>query len=111
LLPAAHVADRVATLYYMQLRGIQVTYVDDPRNTVAGLLECRPTGWFAVPRVWEKLRAGIEARIAAEPDRTRRATMHTAVEVGRGPPSRRAGDRGARARPLSGGPGRRTPAR
>ena len=37
--------------------------------------EVRPTAFFGVPRVWEKIRAGIQALLAAEPDPDRRAAV------------------------------------
>jgi len=82
-LPAAHIADRVSTLYYMAYHGIQVTYVDDPKAILAALLDCRPTIWFAVPRVWEKIRAGIEAKVAAEPDEAKRKIAQDSLAIGR----------------------------
>jgi long-chain acyl-CoA synthetase len=66
-LPAAHVADRATSQYFNAIRGVQVTYVADPRTIAAALPDCRPTVWFAVPRIWEKIKMGIEAKVAAEP--------------------------------------------
>ncbi len=81
-LPAAHIADRVTTLYFGMLRGVQVTYVADAKAIGAALADTRPTIWFAVPRVWEKLKAALEAKLAAEEDPGRRAALQRAVEVG-----------------------------
>jgi len=81
-LPTAHIADRVTTLYFGILLGVQVTFVADARTLAAALVDTRPTIWFAVPRVWEKLKAALEARLASEPDEERRAAMQGAVEVG-----------------------------
>jgi len=50
---------------------------------MAALLEVRPTVWGGVPRVWEKLQAGLDAAIAADPDAARRAKVLSAIEVGR----------------------------
>ena len=66
-LPAAHVADRATSQYFNAIRGVQITYVADPRTIAAALPDCRPTVWFAVPRIWEKIKMGIEAKVAAEP--------------------------------------------
>jgi long-chain acyl-CoA synthetase len=66
-LPAAHVADRATSQYFNAIRGVQITYVADPRAIAAALPDCRPTVWFAVPRIWEKIKMGIEAKVAAEP--------------------------------------------
>ncbi|MDL9944491.1 long-chain fatty acid--CoA ligase [Gordonia sp. ABSL11-1] len=65
-LPAAHIADRVSSHGANMVRGIQVTTVPDPREIAAALPEVRPTFFFGVPRVWQKIRAGIEAKMAEE---------------------------------------------
>jgi len=82
-LPAAHIADRVSTLYYMAFHGLEITYVDDPKAVIGALLDCRPTIWFAVPRVWEKIRAGIEAKVNAEPDEAKRKIALDSLAIGR----------------------------
>jgi len=66
-LPAAHVADRATSQYFNAIKGVQVTYVADPRKIAEALPDCRPTVWFAVPRIWEKIKIGIEAKVANEP--------------------------------------------
>ena len=48
------------------VRGIQITTVPDPREIAAALPEVRPTFFFGVPRVWQKIRAGIEAKMSEE---------------------------------------------
>lgn len=78
-LPMAHVADRASCQYFAATTGVQVTYVDNPREVAAALPDCRPTIWFAVPRVWEKIKLGIEAKVAAEPDKKKRALMTWAL--------------------------------
>jgi len=64
-LPAAHVADRATSQYFNAIEGVQVTYIADPRTIAAALPDCRPTVFFAVPRIWEKIKIGIEAKVAA----------------------------------------------
>ena len=49
---------------------------------VAYLPEVRPTWFFAVPRIWEKLKAAIEAGIAAEQDAERKKATEWALDVG-----------------------------
>jgi len=63
-LPAAHIADRLASHYLQIAHGTQVTTLDDPQNLAAALADARPTYWFAVPRVWEKLKAALELGFA-----------------------------------------------
>ncbi|HEX8122985.1 MAG TPA: AMP-binding protein [Solirubrobacteraceae bacterium] len=67
-LPSAHVADRWSTLYQaLCCEGFTVTSVPNPREVVAALPEVRPTVWGAVPRVWEKLKAALEAGGVTDP--------------------------------------------
>ncbi|RZS32178.1 long-subunit acyl-CoA synthetase (AMP-forming) [Herbihabitans rhizosphaerae] len=82
-LPSAHVADRAATHYFNMIYGVQITTVDDPRAIAAALPEVRPTVWVGVPRVWQKIKAGIEAKIAAEPKQAKRKIAEWAIGVGR----------------------------
>jgi long-chain acyl-CoA synthetase len=82
-LPAAHIADRVSSHYISMLRGAQITCVDDPRKVAAALVDTRPTTFFGVPRVWQKIKSGIEARLAAEPKPAKRKIASWAIEVGR----------------------------
>lgn len=80
-LPTAHIADRMVALYTQETMGTQITVVPNARQIAAALSDCRPTIWGAVPRVWEKLRAGVLASVAAEPDETRRQGLQWALDV------------------------------
>jgi long-subunit acyl-CoA synthetase (AMP-forming) len=66
-LPAAHVADRWVSHYTSMTFGHTVTYVPDQKAVAAALPEVRPTIWGAVPRVWEKIKAALEARGITDP--------------------------------------------
>ncbi len=66
-LPAAHIAERGAHYYLPVIRGCTVTICPNPREIVAFLPKVRPTWFFAVPRIWEKLKAGLEANLANLP--------------------------------------------
>ena len=81
-LPTAHIADRALSHYGQMLFGLQVTCVPDPREVMAALPGCRPTSWGAVPRVAEKLKAGLGMLIGADPDEERRALVHGAIATG-----------------------------
>ncbi len=70
-LPAAHIAERGAHYYMPMTKGVEVAVCPDPRTIIEFLPTVRPTWFFAVPRVWEKLRAGLEAMLAALPDEQR----------------------------------------
>jgi long-subunit acyl-CoA synthetase (AMP-forming) len=66
-LPHAHVADRFGAHYLGMMMGGTVTACPDPRLLFEHVVEVRPTEFTGVPRVWEKLKAGIEAKLAADP--------------------------------------------
>ena len=70
-LPAAHIAERAAHHYLPIILGLCVTSCPDPRQLPAFLVDVRPSWFFAVPRVWERLKSGIEAAIAALPEAQR----------------------------------------
>jgi long-chain acyl-CoA synthetase len=65
-LPAAHIAERMAHHYIPIVFAGSVTCAPDPRQIVAFLPEVRPNWFFAVPRIWEKLKSGLEAMQAAQ---------------------------------------------
>jgi long-chain acyl-CoA synthetase len=79
-LPAAHVAERNAHHYLPVVYGMTVTCCANPREIVSFLPTVRPTWFFAVPRIWEKLKSGLEAMVAAQPDEQQR-TMAAALEA------------------------------
>ncbi len=81
-LPAAHIADRVSSHAANLMRGIQITTVPDPREIATALPEVHPTFFFGVPRVWQKIRAGIEAKVAEESSPVKRALAGWAFGVG-----------------------------
>jgi long-subunit acyl-CoA synthetase (AMP-forming) len=70
-LPAAHIAERGANYYVPVVKGLEVVICPDPREIIQFLPQARPTWFFAVPRVWEKLKAGLEAMLAGLPDEQR----------------------------------------
>ena len=67
-LPNAHIAERNAHHYFPIVYGLQITCCEDPRQVLSYLPEVRPSWFFAVPRIWEKLKAGLETMVAALPD-------------------------------------------
>ncbi len=70
-LPAAHVAERNAHHYIPIVFGLQVTCCDDPRQVLSYLPEVKPSWFFAVPRIWEKLKAGLETMVEGQPPEQR----------------------------------------
>ncbi len=70
-LPAAHIAERMAHHYIPVIYAGTVTCCPNPREVLAYLPQVRPTWFFAVPRIWEKLKAGLETMQAAQPEEQR----------------------------------------
>jgi long-chain acyl-CoA synthetase len=82
-LPAAHIAERGAHYYLPVVRGVSVTICPDPRRIAEFLPQVRPTWFFAVPRIFEKLKAGLEASLAGLPEEqaeTARKGLEAALE-------------------------------
>jgi long-chain acyl-CoA synthetase len=77
-LPFAHIAERNLGMYGPQVQGAHVFLVDDPAALPAALGQVHPTRFFGVPRVWEKVMAGVSALLAANPDPKVTAAMATA---------------------------------
>ena len=81
-LPSAHIADRALMHYASMVFGLEITDVPDPRQVVAVLPEVRPTYWGSVPRIWEKIKAALDAQVEREPDEARRQAVRWAIGVG-----------------------------
>ena len=81
-LPDAHVANRWGSHYCNARYGVQIVTVADPRDLIAALPQVRPTFFGAVPAVWYKVKAGIEAALAAEPDDRKRKLATWAINTG-----------------------------
>jgi long-subunit acyl-CoA synthetase (AMP-forming) len=82
-LPAAHIAERMAHHYIPVIYGGTVTCCPNPREILSYLPQVRPTWFFAVPRIWEKLKAGLEAMQASQPEEQRapvQAALRAATE-------------------------------
>jgi len=77
-LPAAHIAERGAHYYLPVIKGVSITICPEPRKIIEFLPKVRPTWFFAVPRIWEKLKAGLEANFDKLPD-TQRDGAHKAI--------------------------------
>ncbi|MGA9857489.1 MAG: AMP-binding protein [Solirubrobacteraceae bacterium] len=71
-LPSAHIAERMAHHYIPILYAGSVTCAPNPREVLSYLPQVRPNWFFAVPRIWEKLKAGLEAMQAGQPEEQRR---------------------------------------
>ena len=71
-LPSAHIAERNAHHYIPVIYGGSITTVPNPRDVLSHLPQVRPNWFFAVPRIWEKLKAGLEAMQAGQPEEQRK---------------------------------------
>ncbi|HEY6114940.1 MAG TPA: AMP-dependent synthetase/ligase, partial [Candidatus Dormibacteraeota bacterium] len=80
-LPLAHVAERFTSQWRGIHLGHEVYLCPDPNLLVQFLVEARPTQFVGVPRVWEKLMAGLQAGIAAEPDEAKRKMVQGALQA------------------------------
>jgi long-chain acyl-CoA synthetase len=80
-LPLAHIAERMNSQWRGIYDGHEVWFCPDLNMLLPYLLEARPTLFVGVPRVWEKLMAGLQAGIAAEPDETKRQMAQSALSA------------------------------
>lgn len=62
-LPLAHIAEQMGSMHNQAHSGLSVYYARSIEELGEHLKEVRPTIFFGVPRVWEKMQAGIEARL------------------------------------------------
>ena len=62
-LPLCHVAERVFTTWFSASAGIQVHFAESIETVQADLHEVQPTILFGVPRIWEKMLAGVQIRV------------------------------------------------
>ncbi len=82
-LPDAHVANRWGVHYTSLATGLQVVTLADLKQMITVLPAIRPTFFGAVPQIWYRLKAGIEAQLAAEKSPVKRRLATWAIGVGR----------------------------
>jgi long-subunit acyl-CoA synthetase (AMP-forming) len=82
-LPHAHIADRGVVHYASQVLGWKLTDCPDPKQLLPHLIDARPRVWGGVPRIFEKLKAALEAGFAAEQDEQKRGALEQALALGR----------------------------
>jgi long-chain acyl-CoA synthetase len=66
-LPMAHIAERMTSHYQGAAFGYEVTTCPEGGQVASYLPHVRPEIFFGVPRVWEKIHAGVQAVVAADP--------------------------------------------
>jgi long-chain acyl-CoA synthetase len=72
-LPFAHIAERILSMYLPQSHGGHVRLIADAAEVATTLREVRPTRFFGVPRIWEKIQASLNRTIEAEDEATKRS--------------------------------------
>lgn len=78
-LPLAHIAERVLGLYGPQITGSHMYAIGDPAQLLGALGEVHPTAFFGVPRVWEKIKTGLSAKLASDPDEGNRKMVEDSM--------------------------------
>ncbi|MGW4399770.1 AMP-dependent synthetase/ligase [Amycolatopsis nivea] len=74
-LPLAHIAERELSIYLPIVAAGHVHTVGDPSGVVAALGQVRPQSFFGVPRVWEKMVAGLKNMLGSVPEDRREALI------------------------------------
>jgi long-chain acyl-CoA synthetase len=82
-LPLAHIAERAATHYLGMAKVGHVHFCPDVLRVFEVVPQVRPQAFLGVPRVWEKVQAGVMAKLAAEPDARKRKIAMGAIETAR----------------------------
>jgi long-subunit acyl-CoA synthetase (AMP-forming) len=82
-LPLAHIAERIASHYLGMYKVAHVHFCPDVLRVFEVVPEVRPQAFIGVPRVWEKVQAGVMAKLSAEPDTRKRKIALSAIEAGR----------------------------
>jgi long-chain acyl-CoA synthetase len=80
-LPMAHVAERNVSHYLPMMLGFTVTCCPNAREVTKYMPEVRPTWFFAVPRIWEKLKAGLEGMLEGLEDKEQQKAIRGALDV------------------------------
>ncbi len=70
-LPMAHIFERLIGHYYMLDFATQVTCCPETSQLTAYTSEIRPNLFIGVPRVWEKLYAGVNAALSGDPEKSK----------------------------------------
>jgi long-subunit acyl-CoA synthetase (AMP-forming) len=82
-LPDAHIANRWGAHYSSLVSGMHIVTLANLKEMISVLPSVRPTFFGAVPQVWYKLKAGIEAQLAAEKSPVKKKLATWAIGVGR----------------------------
>lgn len=64
-LPLAHIAEQLGSMHNQAYAGFSVYFANSIEQLGDHLKEVKPTIFFGVPRVWEKMQAAIEDKLSA----------------------------------------------
>jgi long-chain acyl-CoA synthetase len=81
-LPFAHIAERMLSMYLPYVAGGHIRLLADASELAATLRELRPTRFFGVPRIWEKIQTWVSAGRGAA-DEFNIAEVQAALDTGR----------------------------
>jgi long-chain acyl-CoA synthetase len=74
-LPLAHIAERELSIYLPIVWAGHVHTLADPAGIVGALGQVHPQSFFGVPRVWEKMVAGLKNMLGGVPEDRRTALL------------------------------------
>jgi long-chain acyl-CoA synthetase len=81
-LPFAHIAERMLSMYLPYVAGGHVRLLADASELAETLHELRPTRFFGVPRIWEKIQTWVSADRGAA-DEFNTAEVQAGLDTGR----------------------------
>jgi len=81
-LPLSHIFERMAGYYMMLGSGATIAYAESVEQVPANMAEVRPTVMCSVPRLYEKMYARINEKVASDPP-ARQKIFRWAMGVGR----------------------------
>lgn len=92
-LPLSHIAEQVFTIHLPGSLGARVYFAESMDKVADNLRDAQPTFLFGVPRFWEKLQAGLAAKLSEAKgakrllvDQARRVGLRALSRRGRGEP-------------------------
>ncbi|MBA2506361.1 MAG: long-chain fatty acid--CoA ligase [Thermoleophilaceae bacterium] len=80
-LPMAHIAERNCSQYLPIMLGFTTTDCPNAKEVMGYVAQVHPTWFFAVPRIWEKLKSFIETGVENEQDEAKKAGTQKAFAV------------------------------
>ncbi len=80
-LPMAHIAERIVSHYCLVGAGLEVTTCPETSALLPHLQAVHPNIVFGVPRVWEKLYAGVTAALDADPEKAEKFNEAVAAAI------------------------------